>query len=67
MIHSHNLDHGGRVTVRLQDREIRMELTDPDGNPLAVRLTLGDLEELTDLLMDSFYKAQLHQKEPKKH
>lgn len=45
------------VAIEIEPRSIRMELENSSGAKLKMELSLDDLEELTDLMMDCFYKA----------
>lgn len=52
------LSKGQSVALEIEPKETLLYIKQtPGSRPYFIELTLKDLEELTDLMMDSFYKA----------
>lgn len=51
------LSNGQQVSVQIEDGRNLLEVVNRSGIKVEVTLTLEDMEELSDLMTDSFYKA----------
>lgn len=52
-----NLSREKVLAVQIDGEEIILELENSSGAKMKMQLTLEDLEEISDLMVDSFYKA----------
>jgi hypothetical protein len=60
------LSNGQKVALEIGKDKTIMEVVNIYQTKVCLALTLEDIEELTDLFMDSFYKAQQIQNQPGK-
>ena len=62
MKHNLNFQSGGAFSIETVGQDIQIQIVSKEAASLILPITLADLEELTDLMMDSLYKAQLEQR-----
>lgn len=65
MIHQLKLQHGGMIEIKTVGSLVLLQVQNKAGVIIEQEITVQDLEELADLSMDSFYKAQLETKKPR--